>query len=1054
MKSIFRKFLINIAALVLIWQGIQFEVPQKVCIELFVKIFTPYNVAALDIKVAKKFPFQADIQALTLTKNHDSVATLKNIFWKVPDLFFKDIVLGIEEFSFVKKTSSLEIDFPNVSPALIGHFLQNLSEKLKRFLSVDIKHLYVNEKDLSLHLESQGLERVITLSHKGQNLILKVNQSNDYSILRLDGFWEGQQLLANAKIGGNIIDLSLKANTRSFANEHLVNFLGEEVTLDAHLEKLTSWQLRPLKIVTSAGHILEGECVQKKDKLDGYFIWNMPLPGAVKLTKCHILIEGSSNHPTIKWDFKEGIESLEEISGECTFIDSNNVKFFGHLQHNIKNTALVKMDVSLNPFLINGKIAVASPDLQKLLHLFMPSAQGSLNLEAFFENVSSLDRGHIAINGQGTISDTSFHLPIDVKVAIHNGLGAGELHLTKGHYQQLPVDAHIAFNSTSKQIEIEKCKVQWQGLQLNLLKPVVYHFEQGLSRAQMQFCSGMIEIEQLKFGHTLAGIISIIKLHNIQLHGLKVFFEGHDIVGILNGKVQKLEGKPLTIKLDITKGFWQQHQDKHTYKILNNLRAVFDAHFEENIWKWDLKIKDLDKVNFETYGKTDLKNSTIDAYAKGLIRLKLLTDWLATDDRIFGDVSIDLRAIGQISSPTLDGSVNVDNGLYEHSEVGTFYQNIVIRTKAQGKRLIVTRFDAQDVTKSTEPDHGNLRGEGWVDFSQPFSPVFNVPMHLFHLRIAQNDGFISDASGTLMITGKGAEVGCKGEVTLENVRYFIESSVDSKIPKIIDRSLKKDKIKQEKSYATAFPLDILVHNPPGSFKVIGSGADTVWKGDFYVRKSIVNPFLVGTVHLHEGSLDILGKVLHITHGEITFIDNDRNNPRLNIRAIKKLEDGVIVAIEIKGTGNNTIIDFTSIPSMPKEEVLALLLFGKKLGEVSVLQSVQLAELAKSDNDQRGFFEQMRSNFGFDQFEFKTTTHGGASATDEDATPQERAEAKTSQAVRIGKEFGKIQVAIEQGAGSETSKLIVSTPLGKNLALQGDVGAAQNSGVGVSWVKRY
>jgi autotransporter translocation and assembly factor TamB len=57
-------------------------------------------------------------------------------------------------------------------------------------------------------------------------------------------------------------------------------------------------------------------------------------------------------------------------------------------------------------------------------------------------------------------------------------------------------------------------------------------------------------------------------------------------------------------------------------------------------------------------------------------------------------------------------------------------------------------------------------------------------------------------------------------------------------------------------------------------------------------------------------------------------------------------------------------------------------------------------------------------------------------------------------VRVGKEFGKVQVGIEQGAGSETSKVIVSTPLGKNFALQGDVGGAQNSGFGISWIKRY
>lgn len=88
-----------------------------------------------------------------------------------------------------------------------------------------------------------------------------------------------------------------------------------------------------------------------------------------------------------------------------------------------------------------------------------------------------------------------------------------------------------------------------------------------------------------------------------------------------------------------------------------------------------------------------------------------------------------------------------------------------------------------------------------------------------------------------------------------------------------------------------------MHNPDGSFKVVGSGADTTWKGDFYVRKSIVNPFLVGTVRLHKGTLDILGKVLKITRGEITFVDDDRNNPRLNIRAIKKLRAELLLLLK-------------------------------------------------------------------------------------------------------------------------------------------------------------
>ncbi len=1033
--------------------SLQFECSQKALIKILVKTLTPYKASALEVIASRKFPFQANLKSITLVKNNKPVAVLKNVVWKIPNLSFKSILLNADQCNVTTNAGPLNFDFSSISPSSIGYLLQSTSTNLQRFSTIHIEHLQIDNKKLAIHLKREKQECIVTFSNATESLTLTLTPLIDHSKLHLEGVWEGQKLLVNSQIYSNAIDFSLSTNISNFASEHITNFLGQDVLLTGRLQKSTDWQLLPLKIETTKGHILQGGCVQQDNTLKGAFVWTMPLPNSNKFAKCAIAIEGASAHPTLKWEFQEGIAPLEKAFGECTIISSNHIKLSGQLHHDAKNTASMEVDVSLNPFLVNGNSTITIENLQKFLYALWPNARGSLNIKASLENFTGLEKGRIAINGQGVIGDTDFHLPINVAVDINDGLGQGTLHLTKGHYQNHPLDAHIDFNSTATEIHIEKCKLQLQELQLALVNPTTYHFKNGLTATKMHFCAGTIEIEKLKF-EDMANTTGVINIRNIQLRNLKILFGDHDVIGILNGHIQKLAEKPLTIKLELSKGFWKQHEKKQTHKVLSDLHAVLDAQFENSIWKWDFKIKDQDKVNLETHGNANLKDSTIDAHIKGLTRLKLLTDWIATDDRIFGDIAINIHAKGQISSPVLEGTVDVDNGLYEHSDVGTFYQNIIIRTKAQGKRLIVTRFDAQDVTKSTDPNQGQLRGEGWIDFTEPFSPVFNVPMHLLHLRIAQNDGFISDASGTLTITGKGSEVGCKGEVTLEEASYFIEQSVDAKIPKIINQRFKKNKKKQAKQYATAFPLEILIHNPPGSFKVIGSGADSSWKGDLYVRKSIVNPFLVGTVHLHEGTLDILGKVLRITHGEITFVDNDRNNPRLDIRAIKNMDGAITVAIEIKGTGNKTVVDFTSTPSMPKEEILALLLFGKKLGEVSVLQSIQLAELAKSNSSDSGFFEKMRSNFGFDQFEFKTSTRGGVSETDEDATPEERAQGKTNQAVRIGKEFGKVQIAIEQGAGSETSKVVVSTPLGKNLALQGDVGAAQNSGVGISWIKRY
>lgn len=1033
--------------------GLQFECSQKALIKILIKTFTPYKASALEITTSVKFPFQANIKNITLVKNHHPIATLKNMRWEIKHLLFKDILLSIDECNVTTASSPLNFDFSSISPSGIGYLIQSTSNSLQRFNVIHLEQLQIDNKKLALHLKREQQACIVTFSNALESLTLTLTPLVDHAKLHLEGTWEGYKMLVDSKIYSNAIDFSLVANISNFSNKHFTNFLGHDISLKGCLQKSPVWQLTPIKIETSKGHTLQGECTQQDNSLKGAFVWMIPLPNSDKFAKCHMTIEGAAAHPTLKWEFKEGIVPLEKAFGECNIIDSNHIKVSGQAIADAKNTASIAIDISLNPFLINGNSTIAIENLQKFLHTFWPSAKGNLNFNASLENVTSFEKGHVVVKGQGIINDTNFHLPIDIAVDINDGLGQGKLHLNKGHYQNHPLDAHIDFKSTATELHIEKCKLQLYDLQLVLANPTTYHFQNGLTSAKMQFCAGIIEIEKCKLGDMVSAT-GVINIRNVQLRQLKILFGNHDVTGTLNGHIQKLDQKPLTMKMELSKGYWKQQEKKQTYKIVSNLHALLDAQFENAIWKWNFKVKDQDKINFETYGHSNLENSTIDAHLKGLARLKLLTDWIATDDRIFGDITFNIHAKGPISSPMLEGIINADNGLYEHSDVGTFYQNITIRTKAQGRRLIITRFDAQDVTKSTDPEHGQLRGEGWIDFTEPFSPVFNVPMHLFHLRIAQNDSFISDASGTLTITGKGAEVGCKGEVTLEKASYFIEQSADTKIPKIIDQSLKENRQTQTKQYATAFPLEILIHNPPGSFKVIGSGANSSWKGDFHVRKSIVNPFLVGTVYLHKGTLDILGKVLRITHGEITFVDTDRNNPRLDIRAVKNLDSATSVAIEIKGTGDKTIIDFTSIPSMPKEEILALLLFGKKLGEVSVLQSVQLAELAKSNNSGGGFFEKMRSSFGFDQFEFKTSTRGGVSDTDEDATPEERAQGKTSQAVRIGKEFGKVQVAIEQGAGSETSKVVVSTPLGKNLALQGDVGAAQNSGVGISWIKRY
>ncbi len=87
-------------------------------------------------------------------------------------------------------------------------------------------------------------------------------------------------------------------------------------------------------------------------------------------------------------------------------------------------------------------------------------------------------------------------------------------------------------------------------------------------------------------------------------------------------------------------------------------------------------------------------------------------------------------------------------------------------------------------------------------------------------------------------------------------------------------------------------------------------------------------------------------------------------------------------------------------------------------------------------------EKVRSSFGLDILEVKENAN------------EDRDSPTTSQAVSIGKEFGNVRVSLDQSLDNSASTATVSTAITPNLNVDIDVGGAQSSGVGLTWIKRY
>ena len=61
-----------------------------------------------------------------------------------------------------------------------------------------------------------------------------------------------------------------------------------------------------------------------------------------------------------------------------------------------------------------------------------------------------------------------------------------------------------------------------------------------------------------------------------------------------------------------------------------------------------------------------------------------------------GEAKIALSIEGQIDSPTIHGQLDLLDGMYESASTGATYKNVQAHIEADGAKLILTQFSAQD----------------------------------------------------------------------------------------------------------------------------------------------------------------------------------------------------------------------------------------------------------------------------------------------------------------------------------------------------------------------
>ncbi len=175
--------------------------------------------------------------------------------------------------------------------------------------------------------------------------------------------------------------------------------------------------------------------------------------------------------------------------------------------------------------------------------------------------------------------------------------------------------------------------------------------------------------------------------------------------------------------------------------------------------------------------------------------------------------------------------------------------------------------------------------------------------------------------------------------------------------------------------ANPFDLDLSLSSPNRLF-IRGRGLDAEMGGELRLTGTTADVVPAGEFTLIRGRLDILGRRFVLSDGAARL--TGRFVPFITLTATTQTE-GITASILVEGEANEMGISFQSVPDLPEEEVVALILFGRGLDRLSPFQAAQLASAVATlaGRGGEGVVGGLRRGLGLDDLDVSTTDDGQA-----------------------------------------------------------------------------
>ncbi len=408
---------------------------------------------------------------------------------------------------------------------------------------------------------------------------------------------------------------------------------------------------------------------------------------------------------------------------------------------------------------------------------------------------------------------------------------------------------------------------------------------------------------------------------------------------------------------------------------------------------------------------------------------------------ISGRLGFELRMNGTPGLAALSGPVTLSDGRLADPDLPFSLTGLSATARLAG--------GAADIAAQAQASTGGgLTVGGRVGLTAPYGGDLTVNLRGFRLR--DPDLFETTISGALSVAGPltgGARIA--GQLNLAETELRIPDTglgSQGQLPGL--RHLNEPGSVRETrrraglfgvetapgaSGAGVFTLDVLLSAPNRLF-LRGRGLDAELGGELRLLGTTAAIVPSGAFTLIRGRLDILGKRLVLTSARLD-LQGDLI-PTIEVAATNT-SDGVATSVVIRGRADAPEVTFESAPELPQEEVLARLLFGRGIENISALQAAQLANAVArlAGRGGEGIVARLRKGFGLDDLDIATSEETGAT-------------------LRAGKYISDnvyTEVEVDQGG---KSRINLNLDLRPGVTMKGTVGSDGGTGVGVYLERDY